>query len=165
MKFKAVKFKAEPLLSRRIHSKASILIFSVVSGFAASTAAVLLQWLVYDDWLHWTGRTRLSGSLLAGALTFAFALRWQFAARQHRQEMLHRFQRIAEMNDRIRNALQVIECVTYAASPQATAPVREAVDVIEGVLHEVLAVARSPLTDATPASAAPPTPIATTKSA
>jgi hypothetical protein len=165
MKFKAAKFKAEPILSRRAHSNASILLFSVVSGFAAATATVLLQWLVYHNWLHWSGPIRLTGSALAGALTFAFALRWQFAARRNRQEMLHRFERIAEMNDRIRNALQVIECVTYAANPQATAPVRDAVDVIEGVLHEVLAVSRPPLPDAPPAGAAPPTPVATPKSA
>lgn len=43
------------------------------------------------------------------------------------------------MNDRIRNSLQAIECLTYAANPEATEPVRSAVNVIEGVLEEVLA--------------------------
>jgi hypothetical protein len=59
--------------------------------------------------------------------------------RKQKLEMLRRFEIILRMNDRIRNALQIIECVTYATNPEATEPVRDAVDVIEGVLHEVLA--------------------------
>jgi hypothetical protein len=42
------------------------------------------------------------------------------------------------MNDRIRNALQAIECITYAADPSATESVREAVGAIDEVLKEVL---------------------------
>jgi hypothetical protein len=99
---------------------------------------MLLQWLVYDDWLHRTG-FRLVGSLLAGVLMFAFAYYWQSTIRERKVEMLRGFQTIAQMNDRIRNALQVIECATYATNPQATEPVRNAVDEIEGVLEEVLA--------------------------
>jgi hypothetical protein len=52
--------------------------------------------------------------------------------------MLHRYETIKWMNDRIRNALQAIECVTYAADATATEPVKSAVDVIEGILNEVL---------------------------
>jgi thiol:disulfide interchange protein len=152
-----MKHKAEPPLSRQASSRLSILLFSFVSGFVAFTAAIWLQWLVYDEWLHWNGPLRLTGSVLAGILTFAFALRWQFAVRRRKIEMLHRFERIAQMNDRIRNALQVIECVTYATNPQATAPVRDAVDVIEGVLHEVLSESRpahpdEPLSSTSPES-------------
>ncbi len=73
--------------------------------------------------------------------------------------MLRRFERIAEMNDRIRNALQVIECVTYASNPQATAPVRDAVDVIEGVLHEVLIETHPALPDVPAMSATTPKPV------
>ncbi|HWC20091.1 MAG TPA: hypothetical protein VG498_23960 [Terriglobales bacterium] len=40
------------------------------------------------------------------------------------------------MNDRIRNALQAIECITYAADPSAAKSLREAVEVIDGVLRE-----------------------------
>jgi len=134
--------KAEPHLSRQILSTLSILLFALVSGFAVFTAAIWLQWLIYDEWLHWAGPLRFSGSVLAGVLTFAFVLRWRSAVRQQKIEMLRRFEKIAQMNDRIRNSLQVIECVTYAANPEATAPVRNAVDVIEGVLHEVLAEIR-----------------------
>ena len=53
--------------------------------------------------------------------------------------MLRRFETILGMNDRIRNALQIIECATYATNPEATEPVRDAVDAIEDVLREVLA--------------------------
>jgi hypothetical protein len=53
--------------------------------------------------------------------------------------MLQRFETIARMNDRVRNSLQTIECVTYLSRPESTEPVREAVEVIDGVLQEVLA--------------------------
>jgi hypothetical protein len=43
------------------------------------------------------------------------------------------------MNDRIRNALQAIECLTYLSQPQATEAVRQSVEVIDDVLREVLA--------------------------
>ena len=67
--------KAEPPLSRQVASKTSILLFSFVSGFIAFTAAILLQWLIYEDWLHINAPLRLTGSVLAGSLTFAFAMR------------------------------------------------------------------------------------------
>jgi hypothetical protein len=51
--------------------------------------------------------------------------------------MLLRFETIARMNDRVRNALQTIECVTYLSDPEATQPVREAVEVIDDVLQDV----------------------------
>ncbi len=133
-----MKSKAHPPFPRQVSSNKSILIFSFVTAIAVFTSAILLQWLIYNDWLHSTAPLRFSGSVLAGALTFAFVVRWESAARERRIEMLRRFEKIAEMNDRIRNALQVIECVTYASNPEATAPVRDAVDIIEGVLHEVL---------------------------
>jgi len=151
-----MKFKAESPLSRQGFSKLSILLFSLVSGFAVFTAAIWLQWLIYDKWLHWNGPIRLTGSVLAGTLTFIFVMRWQSAVYERRMEMLHRFEKIAQMNDRIRNALQVIECVTYATNPQATAPVRDAVDVIEGVLHEVLAETRPALPFTPSTSTMPP---------
>ena len=78
------------------------------------------------------------GSVLAGILMFVSAYRGQSAIRDRKVELLRRFETIARMNDRIRNALQAIECATYATNPQATDAVRNAVDVIEGVLEEVL---------------------------
>ena len=133
-----MKLKANHLLSQQISSDTTILLVAIVSGFSLFAAGILLQWLVYDDWLHRTG-FRLVGSLLAGVLMFAFAYYWQSTIRERKVEMLRGFQTIAQMNDRIRNALQVIECATYATNPQATEPVRNAVDEIEGVLEEVLA--------------------------
>jgi len=78
------------------------------------------------------------GSTLAGVLTIMLSLHWQFVRREQRIEMLRRFETIAWMNDRIRNALQTIECVDYAANFQATDSVRNAVSIIDGVLSEVL---------------------------
>ncbi len=132
----SMKSKADPPLSRQDSSDTSILLFSFVTALAVFLAAILLQWLVYIDWLHSNAPLRLTGSVLAGALTFGFVVRSRSAAREQRVEMLRRFETIAEMNDRIRNALQVIECVTYAANPLATEPVRDAVNIIEAVLHE-----------------------------
>ncbi len=130
------------LHKHQISSNMSILLLSIACGFAALTAVLLLQWVIYDDWLNRGGPLRIVGSVLAGVLTFVFASRWQSAMRERKVEMLQRFDTIQRMNDRIRNALQAIECATYATNPQATEPVRNAVDVIEGVLQEVLFEAR-----------------------
>jgi len=131
--------KVETPLSRQIVSDITIWIVSLCAGFSAFGLAILIQWLIYDDWLHDRGPLRVVGSFLAGAVMFASAWRWQFVVRRRKLEMLQRFETIQWMTDRIRNSLQAIECITYAASPEATEPVRSAVDVIEGVLGEVLA--------------------------
>jgi len=126
-------------LSRQIVSEVSIWLLSAICGIAVFGIAIFIQWLIYDDWMHDKGPMRVVGSTLAGGLAFAVAVRWQFAVRWRRVEILRRFESIKWMNDRIRNSLQAIECVTYAASPHATDSVREAVDAIENVLQEVLA--------------------------
>jgi hypothetical protein len=79
------------------------------------------------------------GTCIATVLTFLFALRWQLAIRERQLEMVRRMEMILQMNDRIRNALQAIECLTYVAQPEATDSVRQSVDVIDSVLREVLA--------------------------
>ena len=147
--------KAEPPLSRQIASDVRIWILSVVSAIAVFASAIFIQWLIYDDWLHDKGPLRIVGSLLAAGLAFAIMVRWQFAVRWRKVEMLRRFESIRWMTDRIRNSLQAIECITYAADPQATESVRSAVDAIEDVLHEVLAETRPA---ARPASVATPEP-------
>ena len=126
-------------LPRQIASDATIWFISLLAGLSVLAVAIYIQWLIYDDWLHRSGSVRVVGSILAGALTFTSVLRWQLGVRQRKLEMLRRFETIKWMTDRIRNSLQAIECITYAASPEATEPVREAVGVIEGVLSEVLA--------------------------
>lgn len=133
-----MKPKTKKPLWQQISSQVWIAFVAAVSGLAVLGAVILLQWIIYDDWLHRAG-LRLVGSVVAGVLTSLFAYRWQLAVREQKLEMLRRFETILRMNDRIRNALQIIECTTYANNPEATEPVRDAVDVIEGVLHEVLA--------------------------
>ncbi len=130
---------ADPPLYRQIASDIRIWLLSVFCAVAVFGIAVFLQWLIYDDWLHDKGPLRVVGSILAGGLAFAIAFRWQWADRWSKVEMLRRFESIKWMNDRVRNSLQAIECITYAADPQATESVRNAVDAIEDVLHEVLA--------------------------
>jgi len=132
-------------------SKTRMLLFSFLASFFVLAASLLMQWFVYDDWLHRTGPLRIVGTSIATVVTFAFMLRWQYAARQGQQEMVRRLEMISYMNDRIRNALQAIECVTYLSQPEATAPVRQAVDEIDGVLREVLAdVGRLPVRSSVP---------------
>jgi hypothetical protein len=134
--------KADPPLSRQIASDVRIWLLSVVCAIIVFAGAIFIQWLIYDDWLHDKGPLRIVGSVLAAGLVFAIAVRWQFAIRWRKIEMLRRFESIKWMTDRIRNSLQAIECISYAADPQATESVRGAVDAIEDVLHEVLAESR-----------------------
>ena len=128
---------------QHIPSKRTILLLAGSCAFSVLVAALALQWLIYDDWLHKHGPLRLVGSALASILTFVFAFHLLSAARQRRLEILHHFETIAWANDRIRNALQAIECATYFANPEAMTPVLESVNVIESVLHEVLAKTHS----------------------
>jgi hypothetical protein len=125
-------------LSSQIPSIASICFSSIVSGLFVFSFAVLLQWFIYDDWMHKNGPLRLVGSALASAWTFAFVYHCQLGLRERKVEVLRRFERIKWMNDRIHNSLQAIELVVYATNPHVTDPVREAVDTIENVLQEVL---------------------------
>jgi hypothetical protein len=111
---------------------------SIMAGVFVFVLAIFLQWLVYDDWMHRSGPLRIVGSAVA-AMLMCFATRRRLVyVRSTRIELLRRFETIKWMNDRIRNALQAIECVTYAADPGATESVKAAVDTIESVLHETL---------------------------
>ena len=132
-----------------------------MSCFRAAAVAVLagsllVQWLVYDDWLHRTGPLRIVGTCIATLMTFVFALRWQFAVRERQLEMVRRLEMILGMNDRIRNALQAIECLTYVAQPEATESVRQSVNVIDSVLREVLAESGHPQDAVRPKAVDPP---------
>jgi thiol:disulfide interchange protein len=126
-----------PPLPRQVHSNLVLWLGSLAAAIAVFAVAVFLQWLVYDDWLHDRG-VRLVGSLLAAGFAMVITYKWQAAERQRKRELLRRLETIGWMNDRIRNSLQAIECVTYASAPEATAAVRQSVDAIEAVLHEVL---------------------------
>ena len=125
-------------LSRQIASEASIVALSVLAGLLVFTLALILQWLIYDDWLHRNGPVRVVGSALSCLITAFYVYRWQQAKRAEKIEVLKRFETIKWMNDRIRNSLQAIECLVFAANPHVTDPVRDAVDAIEDVLQEML---------------------------
>jgi hypothetical protein len=122
----------------RITSHWQILLISLGASFFVLGVALLIQWLIYDDWLRRTGPLRVVGTSIAAVLTLIFMLRWQYSVRRQQQEMVHRFELISCMNDRIRNALQAIECVTYISDPEATEAVRREVNAIDEVLREVL---------------------------
>jgi hypothetical protein len=135
-----------------------MLLFSFLASCCVLAASLLIQWFVYDDWLHQTGPLRIVGTSIATVVTFGFVLRWQYAVREKQREMLRRFETILHMNDTIRNALQAIECVTYLSQPEATESVRQAAQDIDVVLREVLAdvghVPASPQSQTIHASAA-----------
>ncbi len=127
------------LRSHHIGSSLAIWLVSLASGGCVFGVAIFLQWLVYDDFMHDHVPIRLVGSGLATALAIFVVMRWQLGLRRRREEMLHRFETIRWMNDRIRNALQKIDLVVFANNAHATDAVSEAVDAIEDVLREVLA--------------------------
>ena len=135
---RSMKSKAELPLSSQISSLASICFYSIVASLSVFLVAILIQWFVYDDWMHKNGPLRLVGSTFAAAITFVFVYHWLLGLRERKLEMLRRFERIKWMNDRIRNSLQAIEFVVYATNPHVTDPVKEAVEAIESVLREVL---------------------------
>lgn len=124
-------------LSRRIASTASICLVSLTCGLGVLVFAAIVQWFIYDDWMHGHSPLQLFGISLAAALTFIVVLRWQIGIRRRRLEMLRQFESIERMNDRIRNALQSIDLIAFAHS-EAAEQVRAAVDAISVVLMEVL---------------------------
>lgn len=125
-------------LNGHIASRSAILVLSCVAGLAIFGLAIFLR-VAYDGWMHRNGSLHVVGSVLTAVVVAYLVARKQLENRRRRLEMLHRFETIKWMNDRIRNALQAIECVTYAAAPEATEAVRSSVDSIETVLQEVLA--------------------------
>jgi hypothetical protein len=122
----------------RIPSRKRIFLISLVASFLVLGVSLIIQWLVYDDWLHRTGSMRIVGTSIAAIITLVFMLRWQYSIRKQQSEMVRRFELISKMNDRIRNALQAIECVTYISDPQAMEKVRREVNAIDEVLSDVL---------------------------
>ena len=122
----------------RIPSHWQIVAISLGASFFVLIIALLIQWFVYDDWLRRTGPLRVVGTSIAALITLLFMLRWQYTIRAQQREMMRRFELISHMNDRIRNALQAIQCLTYVSQPGATEAVRREVNAIDGVLREVL---------------------------
>jgi hypothetical protein len=126
-------------LSHQIPSDPAIWLYSTLTGAIVFPAAVLVLWLIYNDFLNYEGPLRIVGSLIAAVLASLFTAGRMREARRRKLEILHRFETIRWMTDRIRNSLQAIECITYANNPEATASVSGAVGTIDAVLNEVLA--------------------------
>lgn len=120
-------------------STTQIVLFSLLTSFFVLIVSLLVQKLVYGDWLHQTGPLRIVGTTIAAVITFIFVFNWQAGLRQRRLDALRRFEVIAEMNDRIRNALQVIECVTYISNGQTVQELCDAVDSIDKALQGMVA--------------------------
>ncbi len=121
-----------------IQFRLRIFLISLLASFLVLGVSLIIQWLVYDDWLRRTGPLRIVGTSIAAIVTLIFMLRWQYSIREQQREMIRRLELISHMNDRIRNALQAIECVTYVSHPEATEAVRQEVNSIDAVLREVL---------------------------
>jgi len=115
-------------------SKLQVLLYSFLSSCSVILLSLILQWLIYADWLRDPGPVRLVGTLLASIVTFLFVWLWQERIRREKVETQRRLELIAEMNDRIRNALQTIDCIAYL-DEGATETVRHAVDVIDSALR------------------------------
>jgi hypothetical protein len=133
--------QARPSKSPLIRNNRCIVASSLAAAFAVFASALLLQWAVYDGWLHDRGPLRVVGSLVAALLTFAFSCCWQDSARSRQLHALRRDAELRDAHDRVRNSLQTIECVTYARAPDTTEPVRNAVDLIEKTLVEAFRAA------------------------
>lgn len=116
-------------------SKLRILLYSFLSSCSVVVLSLIIQWLIYEDWLHDPGPVRFVGTFFACGITFFFVWHWQERIRKEQVETGRRFQLIAEMNDSIRNALQTIECITYLKDEEATETVRHAVVVIDTALR------------------------------
>lgn len=125
-------------------SKFRIVIYSLLSSWSVLVFSLALQWFIYKDWLHDPGPVRIIGTVLACFTTFLLVWQWQEGIRQRTLETQRRLEIIRQMNDRIRNALQAIECVTYAQDRAATRDVSEAVDAIDAALRGVTLEIASP---------------------
>lgn len=120
----------------RLPSSLRIFLFALGASSLVFTASLGLQWLVYEDLSLRTGQWRITGTSMASILTFLFLYRWQLAERERLRQIQQRLDVIRQMNDKIRNALQIIDVTSYLSQPDAAAPIREAVDVIDTALRE-----------------------------
>ena len=126
-----------------VTSTARIVVYSLLASFSVLLVALMMQRFIYQDWLHDTGPLRIIGTTIAAIVTFWFVLHWQIGVRQRQLETLRRFEVIAEMNDRIRNKLQSIECLIYASDESLTKSVRDAVESIDAVLQGIVTQSRA----------------------
>ena len=133
----------------RLPSSFRVVLFSLGAAFSVFGLSLALQWFVYDKWLHDLGPFRITGTSLASILAFVLLWRSQVLAGARQRELQHRLDVVRQMNDKIRNALQIIEVTSYLSQPNATAPIREAVETIDAALREGSAIAVSGAHDRT----------------
>src|SRR5574338_353357 len=91
---------------QRLRALWRVVVYSFLTSFSVLLVALFIQWAVDDDWLHQSGPLRIVGTVIAAVTTFGFVFHWQTGLEERHREALHRFKRIGDMNDRIRNALQ-----------------------------------------------------------
>ena len=127
-------------------SKLHTVAYAVAASSSVLVVSVVLQWVIYDDWLHETGPLRLIGSTLAALVTFIFLLRWFQMARQRTLDAQRRFATIAQANDKIRNKLQALVGLKYLSNDGVADSMREAVDAIDAALDGIVENARGDLT-------------------
>lgn len=150
-----VSLEAAARKERRVRAWLRIGALSIVASCLVFAISLAMQWIVYDDLLHRSGPLRFVGTTLLALLTFTVILNLQMGRVRKQKELLQRFQTISEMNDRIRNALQVIECTVYVSQPKATAPIRQAVDAIDAALRQACSDAVTFPADGKPVPNAP----------
>jgi hypothetical protein len=115
-----------------------ILVFALTTALSVLVIGVGLQWIIYVHWMNESGPVRLVGAFIAAGVSFAFVFHWQEQVRARQREVMRRLQVIADMNDRIRNALQAIDCSLYAANPTMSKQAHDAIERIDSVLREVV---------------------------
>lgn len=123
-------------------SNRSTIVYAVAASFSVLLVSVVLQWLVYDDWLHETGPLHLIGSTIAAVITFIFLLRWLRMERTRRFDAQRRFAMIAQSNDKIRNKLQALVGIKYLSNDRLAESMREAVEEIDAALDGIVEDAR-----------------------
>ena len=63
-----------------------VCLYSFLASCSVSIGSFILQWYIYDDWLHETGPFRFVGTALAAVVTFFFVWRWQEGIRRKTAE-------------------------------------------------------------------------------
>jgi hypothetical protein len=119
----------------KIRSDAEIWILSLGSGLVVFLGALVLQWIIYDRFLHQDG-LRFVGSAISGAFAALLMNGMSLQTRRSRLSELRRLESIALMNHHIRNALQAIVCCS--GTSESAEIIRDSVDRIEWVLSDVL---------------------------
>lgn len=115
-----------------------IILYSLSVCLCVVFVSLLMQETIYKDLLHDEGPLRIIGTVIAALLAFAFVLKYQLDVRERQERNLRRFRVIAEMNDRIRNAVQALACMRYLSDAGSTDAIREAVNTIDTTLQGLL---------------------------